>query len=149
MTLKSCLWMSRQLTLTLSLQKPVAISFSNSRSEKKTIFLNTHNLDEAQRICDRIAILNTKLMALGTPEELERGVGARRTVIQLEQVNDSIKNSLKRLSLEKCLVRRQQIDELSLPTRIKKTLPLSKPLLKPAAEFKLYPCPVQAWKMHI
>ncbi len=24
------------------------------KAEKKTIFLNTHNLDEAQRICDRI-----------------------------------------------------------------------------------------------
>ena len=32
------------------------------KSEKKTIFLNTHNLDEAQRICDRIGILNTKLI---------------------------------------------------------------------------------------
>jgi len=27
------------------------------KKEKRTIFLNTHNLDEAQRICDRIAIL--------------------------------------------------------------------------------------------
>lgn len=69
------------------------------KGEKKTIFLNTHNLDEAQRICDRIAILNTKLMAIGTPEELEHSVGARRTVIQLEQVNDAILNSLKKLSL--------------------------------------------------
>ena len=71
------------------------------KKEKKTIFLNTHNLDEAQRICDRIAILNTKLMALGTPEELEHSVGTRRTVIQLEQVNESILNSLKKFSLER------------------------------------------------
>jgi ABC-2 type transport system ATP-binding protein len=71
------------------------------KSEKKTIFLNTHNLDEAQRICDRIGILNTKLMAIGTPEELERSVGPRRTEIQLEQVNDVILNSLKKLSLGK------------------------------------------------
>jgi ABC-2 type transport system ATP-binding protein len=69
------------------------------KKEKKTIFLNTHNLDEAQRICDRIGILNTRLMAIGTPEELERSVGARRTVIQLEQINDSILNSVKKLSL--------------------------------------------------
>ena len=55
------------------------------KKEKKTIFLNTHNLDEAQRICDRIGILNTKLMAIGTPEELERSVTDRKTVIQLEQ----------------------------------------------------------------
>jgi ABC-2 type transport system ATP-binding protein len=71
------------------------------KSEKKTIFLNTHNLDEAQRICDRIGILNTKMMAVGTPDELEHSVGARRTVIQLEQVTDAILNSLKTLSLGK------------------------------------------------
>jgi ABC-2 type transport system ATP-binding protein len=71
------------------------------KSEKKTIFLNTHNLDEAQRICDRIGILNTKLMAIGTPEELEHSVGARRTVIQLQQITDAILNSLKKLSLGK------------------------------------------------
>src|SRR5579863_4709045 len=59
------------------------------KKEKKTIFLNTHNLDEAQKICDRIAILNTKLMALGTPEELERSVSGRKTVIHLEQVSDA------------------------------------------------------------
>jgi ABC-2 type transport system ATP-binding protein len=71
------------------------------KSEKKTIFLNTHNLDEAQRICDRIGILNTRLMAIGTPEELEHLVGARRTVIHLEQVTNGILNSLKTLSLGK------------------------------------------------
>ena len=58
------------------------------KEEKRTIFLNTHNLDEAQRICDRIAILNTKLMATGTPDELERMVGSRRVVIRLERVTD-------------------------------------------------------------
>jgi ABC-2 type transport system ATP-binding protein len=70
------------------------------RSEKKTIFLNTHNLDEAQRICDRIGILNTKLMATGTPEELEHLVGARRTVIQLEQVTDAVLKALTKLPQE-------------------------------------------------
>jgi len=60
------------------------------KKEKKTIFLNTHNLDEAQKICDRIAILNTKLMALGTPAELERSISGRKTVVQLESVNDAI-----------------------------------------------------------
>ena len=69
------------------------------KNEKKTIFLNTHNLDEAQRICDRIAILNTRLMAIGTPSELEKSVHGRKTVIQLEQTNDSILAALKRLPL--------------------------------------------------
>jgi ABC-2 type transport system ATP-binding protein len=68
------------------------------KKEKKTIFLNTHNLDEAQRICDRIGILNIKLMALGSPEELERSIGNRRTVIQLEKINERILKSLENLS---------------------------------------------------
>ena len=55
------------------------------KKEKRTIFLNTHNLDEAQRICDRIAILNTKLRATGTPEELEGLVGVRRASVQLQE----------------------------------------------------------------
>jgi ABC-2 type transport system ATP-binding protein len=69
------------------------------KKEKRTIFLNTHNLDEAQRICDRIAILNTKLIVVGTPEELERSVSDRKTEIQLDQVNDAIIAALKRLPL--------------------------------------------------
>ena len=35
------------------------------KKENKTIFLNTHNLDEAQRLCDRIGILKTKLLTIG------------------------------------------------------------------------------------
>jgi len=69
------------------------------KNEKKTIFLNTHNLDEAQRICDRIAILNTKLMAIGTAEELERAVKGRQTVIQLSQMSEAVVRALERLSL--------------------------------------------------
>jgi ABC-2 type transport system ATP-binding protein len=67
------------------------------KKEKKTIFLNTHNLDEAERVCDRIGIMNNKLMAVGTPGELEQSVGGRKTVIKLGQVNEAILDSLKRL----------------------------------------------------
>jgi ABC-2 type transport system ATP-binding protein len=70
------------------------------KKEKKTIFLNTHNLDEAQKICDKIGILNTKLMAIGTPKELEESVWGNKTVIQLEQVNDTILDALYKLSVK-------------------------------------------------
>jgi ABC-2 type transport system ATP-binding protein len=66
------------------------------KKEKRTIFLNTHNLDEAQRICDRIAILNTKLMATGTPLELEKMVGKRRTIVQLEQASARVMEELRK-----------------------------------------------------
>jgi ABC-2 type transport system ATP-binding protein len=69
------------------------------KKEKRTIFLNTHNLDEAQRICDRIGILNTRLMSVGTAEELERSVRGRRTVIQVKQVTVAILDALKKLQV--------------------------------------------------
>ncbi|MDP3065444.1 MAG: ABC transporter ATP-binding protein [Methanobacteriaceae archaeon] len=69
------------------------------KREKKTIFLNTHNLDEAQRICDKIGIFNSKLMAIGTPEELEESVWSNKTVILLEQVTDEILKALDKFSL--------------------------------------------------
>ena len=69
------------------------------KKQKKTIFLNTHNLDEAQRICDRIGILNTTLRAMGTPEELERSVRGRVTVVQLEKSSDAVLNAVKKLGL--------------------------------------------------
>jgi ABC-2 type transport system ATP-binding protein len=69
------------------------------KREKKTIFLNTHNLDEAQRICDKIGIFNTKLMAIGTPEELEESVYSNKTVILLEQVTDKILKALDKFQL--------------------------------------------------
>jgi ABC-2 type transport system ATP-binding protein len=66
---------------------------------KKTIFLNTHNLDEAQRICDRIGIMNTKLRAVGTPEELERTISGRKTVIQVRQASEAVLGALKKLNV--------------------------------------------------
>jgi ABC-2 type transport system ATP-binding protein len=71
------------------------------KKEKKTIFLNTHNLDEAQRICDKVAIMNTSLRAIGTPQELEKAVSGKKTVIGLEQqVNDAVLGALKKLPLK-------------------------------------------------
>jgi ABC-2 type transport system ATP-binding protein len=70
------------------------------KKEKKTIFLNTHNLDEAQRICDRVGIMNTKLMAVGSPAQLEQMISGRRTVIDLGQVSEDVSVALKKLSPE-------------------------------------------------
>ena len=60
------------------------------KKEKKTIFLNTHNLDEAQKLCDRIGILKTHLLRVGTPEELKESLWGSRTIIQLQEITDSI-----------------------------------------------------------
>jgi len=40
------------------------------RRDGVTIFLTTHQLDEAEQLCDRVAILNTTLRTIGRPAEL-------------------------------------------------------------------------------
>jgi ABC-2 type transport system ATP-binding protein len=46
-----------------------------SGEERRTVFLCTHNLNEAQRMCDRVAVMrHGRLIALGTPAELGREV---------------------------------------------------------------------------
>jgi ABC-2 type transport system ATP-binding protein len=74
------------------------------KKEKKTIFLNTHNLDEAQRICDRIGILNTKLMAVGAPETLMESLRGRRITVKLVQVNEAILAALAGAGFEKVAI---------------------------------------------
>jgi ABC-2 type transport system ATP-binding protein len=55
-----------------------------SHDEERTVFLCTHNLDEAQKLCDRVAVLeHGKLVALGTPAELARKLG-RSQRLELE-----------------------------------------------------------------
>jgi ABC-2 type transport system ATP-binding protein len=71
------------------------------KKERRTIFLNTHNLDEADKLCDRIGILKTKLIAVGSPKSLERDLYNRKTVIHLETVTESILKALKSLSMVK------------------------------------------------
>jgi ABC-2 type transport system ATP-binding protein len=68
------------------------------KKEKTTIVLNTHNLDEAERLCDRIAILKTRLVAVDSPKNLERSLYNRKTIVHLEGVSDAILAAVKNLS---------------------------------------------------
>lgn len=67
------------------------------RREGKTIFLNTHNLDEAQRICDRIGILRTKLLTVNAPDELRTRIWGNKTVIELAEVDDAMVTAIQHL----------------------------------------------------
>jgi ABC-2 type transport system ATP-binding protein len=46
-----------------------------NRKQKKTILLTTHYMDEADQLCDRIAIMNEgKIVAVDTPENLKKSI---------------------------------------------------------------------------
>jgi ABC-2 type transport system ATP-binding protein len=49
-----------------------------SEERARTIVFATHNLAEAQEVCDRVAVMSGgRLLALGAPDELAEAVGAR------------------------------------------------------------------------
>ncbi len=52
------------------------------RERGVTIFLTTHRLDEAERVCDRVAILNTTLLLIGRPDELRKQLFARKLQVR-------------------------------------------------------------------
>lgn len=49
-----------------------------------TIFLCTHNLDEADRLCSRIGIFKTRLLTVDTPENLRKSMFGRKVVFHLQ-----------------------------------------------------------------
>jgi len=55
--------------------------------EGHTVFMCTHNLTEAQRLCHRVAVLeHGRMVAVGTPEELARQLGTgERVEIEVER----------------------------------------------------------------
>jgi ABC-2 type transport system ATP-binding protein len=53
------------------------------RTEGRAILLCTHNLDEVDRVADRVAVLKSKLVAEGTPESLRQQLFAPRLRIRL------------------------------------------------------------------
>jgi len=65
--------------------------FIKAISEKKTIILTTHNMDEAERLSDRVAIIDHgKLLLLDTPNNLKRTVGEGDVLeLVLESSNES------------------------------------------------------------
>jgi ABC-2 type transport system ATP-binding protein len=55
------------------------------RGEGVTVFLTTHRLEEAERLCDRVAILNTTLRTIGRPDELRDRLFARTLTVTTRQ----------------------------------------------------------------
>lgn len=55
------------------------------RKRGVTVFLTTHRLEEAERLCDRVAILNTKLRTIGRPDELRDQLFKRALVVKTVQ----------------------------------------------------------------
>ncbi len=60
------------------------------KQQGRTIFICTHNLDEADRLCDRIGVFKTQLLVLDSPANLRRQVFGRKVVFHLLQVDQAL-----------------------------------------------------------
>lgn len=59
----------------------------NLRKEQRTVLLTTHYIEEAERLCDRVAIIDEgKIIAMGTPQEIQaRTLGHSRIEMRCEK----------------------------------------------------------------
>lgn len=58
---------------------------SELRGQGRTIFICTHNLDEADRLCDRVAVFKSQLRVVDTPAQLRKQLYGRQVVIHLAE----------------------------------------------------------------
>jgi ABC-2 type transport system ATP-binding protein len=67
------------------------------RKEGRTIFLCTHNLDEADRLCDRVGVFKTHLLVVDTPANLRSQLFGRRVVFHLANSNETMASLIQAL----------------------------------------------------
>ncbi|MGE5560263.1 MAG: ABC transporter ATP-binding protein [Chloroflexota bacterium] len=71
------------------------------RGQGRTVLLCTHNLEEADRLCDRIAIFRRSLIDIGTVEDLRGKLFGHQTVIRLRQQLPGVADMVRNLPLVK------------------------------------------------
>jgi ABC-2 type transport system ATP-binding protein len=64
------------------------------KKQGRTIFICTHNLDEADRLCDRIGVFKTQLLVLDSPTNLRRQVFGRKVVFHILQAHQGLVDKL-------------------------------------------------------
>ncbi len=65
-----------------------------------TIFLTTHRLEEAERLCDRVAILNTTMRLIGRPRALRAQLFRRSIEVRLRAGLAESRHSLEDVYLQ-------------------------------------------------
>jgi len=57
------------------------------KAEGRTIFMCTHNLDEADRLCDRVGVMKQRLLVVDTPQNLRQRLYGRKVVFHLRRAD--------------------------------------------------------------
>ena len=54
------------------------------KGQGRTVFICTHNLDEAERLCDRVAVIRQRLVRVDAPEAMRRGLYGQTVRVRLQ-----------------------------------------------------------------
>lgn len=65
----------------------------------KTILINTHNLSEAERICDTVALVKNRTVKIGNPKDLARGLFTRTISITMQNIPSMLLKDIESLGL--------------------------------------------------
>lgn len=86
------------------------------KAQGKTVVLTTHYMFEADELCDRIAVINKgRLVALGTPRELKRGVQGMSTMeITLGQIPQDLLDQVKEIQGVKSVTSKKEPNGTSM-----------------------------------
>ena len=84
---------------------------SDLKGKGRTIILCTHNLEEADRLCDRVAVLNGHLLALDSPRELRRRIFGRKVVFHLTATKIEFEPVLREFDFVKHVEQIEEDDE--------------------------------------
>ncbi|MBA7702210.1 Linearmycin resistance ATP-binding protein LnrL [subsurface metagenome] len=68
------------------------------KEEGRTIFLSTHNLGEAESLCDRIGLFRTRLIALDSPKNLRNRLFQRQVVVELSSIDKELVQAVRNLN---------------------------------------------------
>ncbi len=83
--------------LDASVRRDIYALIEQFRAEKRTVLLTTHYIEEAERLCDRVAIMDHgRVVALGTPRELIQRSG-HGTRLEVRLSKPAAPEALKRL----------------------------------------------------
>jgi len=63
----------------------------------RTILICTHNLDEADRLCDRIGVIKNQLLVVDTPTKLRASVFGRKVVFHLRAADPKLEEVIRAL----------------------------------------------------
>src|SRR5512139_1927283 len=71
------------------------------KTEGRTIFLCTHNLDEADRLCSQIGVFKQRLIKVDTPGRMKTAVFGRQVEFRLKQAQPSLTDFARRFDFVK------------------------------------------------